>query len=178
MLMYYIRLVGMLAKKSSLEHLEPIIEQVYYDHTPVKERSRKQVKESLLQKRFEAKSEKFISDVPPESPVVDNQLTHRPSCSYISTLDSLLATPNSLILVHGPSLLPKILLVKALRSNKILKRREEILYYVEDNKSKEYWILITISPSLDLPQLLEKISVLKVELALSDENHMKFLLFF
>ena len=42
---------------------------------------------------------------------------------YISTLDSILSTPINLILVHGSSLLNKILLVKALRTNKVLKKR-------------------------------------------------------
>lgn len=62
--------------------------------------------------------------------------------SSISTLDSVLLTGCRFILVKGGAKCQKILAAKAQRQNKILKKREELSYYVEEQKSKEYWVLI------------------------------------
>lgn len=57
MLLYYIRLVGMICKKVPLENAESVIDQIYYDHSFDKNVSVKQVKEALIQKRYETKPE-------------------------------------------------------------------------------------------------------------------------
>ena len=56
--------------------------------------------------------------------------------SRINTSDSILLTNNKLILVHGTSKCHKILAAKALKQNKILKIKDEIAFYVEEQKSK------------------------------------------
>lgn len=51
------------------------------------------------------------------------KLTNTSEISFISSLDSLLMTSFKLILLHAPSVLHKTLFVKALRANKVVKRR-------------------------------------------------------
>ena len=64
-------------------------------------------------------------------------------------------------MAHGDSKCVNILYKKSYRQNKILKRIENIEFVIEENKSKEYWLVATVKPNMKLEGIIQKIVQLK-----------------
>ena len=72
------------------------------------------------------------------------------------------------IIVKGNSKCHKILSAKAQKQNKILKRKEKIEFYVEEQKSKEFWVLIHADRAMPKGKLIEELKELKRKAILSE----------
>jgi chemotaxis protein histidine kinase CheA len=182
---YYLRLLGMACRKVGLECLEHALEQLVYDHRANKDEEEKQIAERVLQRTLanSSKMKEEPEDEPSESGKLITEYAQpaqkkKPRISKVSTLDSILLINCQLVLVHADANCCKILDAKARQKNKIFKRKEHLQFYLEEHKSKEYWLLAHAHPHLPLKDLIKQLKILQLRVLLEGEPYMKFIVLF